>query len=113
MLSVIMVGQNILGRVSDKRADETSADAEATVHEGRADPGPFSTSRTTRFSAKLAKLAKLEAASGRACRSPGDEWSSDASPTRGAYGPAGRRHDVPTSRCPGAWVRGVQRQCRR
>jgi hypothetical protein len=33
MLSVIMVGQNILGRASDKRADMTYKDAEATFHE--------------------------------------------------------------------------------
>lgn len=33
MLSVIMVGQNILGRVSDKRATDTYQDAEATLHE--------------------------------------------------------------------------------
>src|SRR5665647_2341657 len=32
MLSVIMVGQNILSRASDKRADETYQDAEATLH---------------------------------------------------------------------------------
>ena len=34
MLSVIMVGQNILGRASDKRAEMTYKDAEATFHEG-------------------------------------------------------------------------------
>ncbi len=33
MLSVIMVGQNILARASDKRADMTYKDAEATFHE--------------------------------------------------------------------------------
>jgi hypothetical protein len=33
MLSVIMVGQNILSRASDKRADMTYQDAEATLHE--------------------------------------------------------------------------------
>ena len=33
MLSVIMVGQNVLGRASDKRAAMTYADAEATFHE--------------------------------------------------------------------------------
>jgi len=35
MLSVIMVGQNILGRASDKRADLTYKDAEATFHESQ------------------------------------------------------------------------------
>ena len=33
MLSVIMVGQNILGKASDKRADMTYRDADATLHE--------------------------------------------------------------------------------
>ena len=33
MLSVIMVGQNILGRSADKRADMTYQDADATFHE--------------------------------------------------------------------------------
>ena len=33
MLSVIMVGQNILGRAADKRADMTYKDAEAILHE--------------------------------------------------------------------------------
>jgi hypothetical protein len=33
MLSVIMVGQNILARSSDKRADMTYQDADATFHE--------------------------------------------------------------------------------
>jgi hypothetical protein len=33
MLSVIMVGQNVLGRAADKRADMTYKDAEAILHE--------------------------------------------------------------------------------
>jgi hypothetical protein len=33
MLSVIMVGQNIQSRASDKRADMTYQDADATFHE--------------------------------------------------------------------------------
>jgi hypothetical protein len=33
MLSVIMVGQNILGRAADKRAEMTYDDADATFHE--------------------------------------------------------------------------------
>ena len=33
MLSVIMVGQNVLGRASDKRAAMTFEDASATLHE--------------------------------------------------------------------------------
>ena len=35
MLSVIMVGQNILGEASDRRAELTYKDAEATFHEAR------------------------------------------------------------------------------
>lgn len=35
MLSVIMVGQNILGKASDKRAEMTYNDAEATFHEAK------------------------------------------------------------------------------
>jgi ABC-type nickel/cobalt efflux system permease component RcnA len=35
MLSVIMVGQNIMGKASDKRAELTYKDAEATFHEAR------------------------------------------------------------------------------
>lgn len=33
MLSIIMVGQNILGKASDLRSDETYKDAEAILHE--------------------------------------------------------------------------------
>ncbi len=35
MLSVIMVGQSILGQTSDKRAEMTYRDAEATFHEAQ------------------------------------------------------------------------------
>ena len=35
MLSVIMVGQSILGRAADKRAEMTFKDAEATFHEAQ------------------------------------------------------------------------------
>jgi len=35
MLSVIMVGQGILGRAADKRSEMTYADAEATFHEAQ------------------------------------------------------------------------------
>ncbi|MCE5216115.1 hypothetical protein LLH03_03690 [bacterium] len=35
MLSVIMVGQRILGRTADKRAEMTYKDAEATFHEAQ------------------------------------------------------------------------------
>ncbi|MCL5105088.1 MAG: DUF1003 domain-containing protein, partial [Armatimonadetes bacterium] len=35
MLSVIMVGQNILGQAADKRAEMTYKDADATFHEAQ------------------------------------------------------------------------------
>ena len=35
MLSVIMVGQNLLGKASDERADMTYKDADATFHEAK------------------------------------------------------------------------------
>jgi hypothetical protein len=35
MLSVIMVGQNIMGRAADKRAEMTYKDADATFHEAQ------------------------------------------------------------------------------
>ena len=35
MLSVIMVGQSILGKAADRRADMTYKDAEATFHEAQ------------------------------------------------------------------------------
>jgi len=50
MLSVIMVGQNILSRASDKRAQMTYEDADATFHEDNA------------INELLDKIAKLEAA---------------------------------------------------
>jgi hypothetical protein len=61
MLSVIMVGQNILGRVSDRRADETYEDAEATLHEAQQiqDHLKFQDEAIGRL---LDKIAKLEAA---------------------------------------------------
>jgi len=40
LLSVIIVGQNITSQASDKRAEMTYKDAEATFYEGAADPGP-------------------------------------------------------------------------
>jgi len=35
LLSIIMVGQNIMAQASDKRAEMTYKDAEATFHEAR------------------------------------------------------------------------------
>jgi hypothetical protein len=65
MLSVIVVGQNILGRVSDKRADETYQDAEATLHKAQQiqDHLKF---QDEAIGTLLDKLAKLEAARGHA-----------------------------------------------
>ena len=67
MLSVIMVGQNILGRVSDKRADETYQDAEATLHEAEQIQAHLKV-QDDALSTLLDKLAKIEAASGQASR---------------------------------------------
>ncbi|MBF6606475.1 MAG: hypothetical protein IVW53_12915 [Chloroflexi bacterium] len=64
MLSVIMVGQNILGRVSDKRAVETYEDAEATLHEAQQIQAHLKV-QDDAISSLLDKLERLEAASGR------------------------------------------------
>jgi hypothetical protein len=61
MLSVIMVGQNILGRVSDKRADETYQDAEAILHEAQQIQNHLKV-QDDAISTLLHKLARLEAA---------------------------------------------------
>jgi hypothetical protein len=61
MLSVIMVGQNILGRVSDKRADETYQDAEATLHEAQQIQDHLK-AQDDAIGTLLDKIAKLEAA---------------------------------------------------
>ncbi len=65
MLSVIMVGQNILSRASDKRADETYEDAEATLHEAQQIQDHLK-AQDDAISTLLDKLAKLEAARGQA-----------------------------------------------
>jgi hypothetical protein len=65
MLSVIMVGQNILSRASDKRADETYQDADATLHEALQIQAHLK-AQDEAINQLLEKLAKLEAASGRA-----------------------------------------------
>ena len=61
MLSVIMVGQNILSRTSDKRADETYQDAEATLHEAQQIQDHLK-AQDDAIGTLLDKLAKLEAA---------------------------------------------------
>ena len=65
MLSVIMVGQNILSRASDKRADETYQDAEATLHEAQQIQDHLK-AQDDAIGSLLDKIAKLEAAGGRA-----------------------------------------------
>ena len=61
MLSVIMVGQNILSRASDKRADETYQDAEATLHEAQQIQDHLK-AQDDAIGTLLDKIAKLEAA---------------------------------------------------
>ena len=65
MLSVIMVGQNILSRVSDKRADETYQDAEATLHEAQQIQDHLK-AQDDAIGTLLDKIARLEAARGHA-----------------------------------------------
>jgi len=61
MLSVIMVGQNILGRASDKRADMTYKDADATFHEAEQIQAHLH-EQDQAVNTLLDKVAKLEAA---------------------------------------------------
>jgi DNA integrity scanning protein DisA with diadenylate cyclase activity len=61
MLSVIMVGQNILSRASDKRADETYQDADATPHEAQQIQDHLK-AQDEAIGVLLDKIAKLEAA---------------------------------------------------
>ena len=61
MLSVIMVGQNILGRASDKRADMTYQDAEATFHEAEQIQAHLK-AQDDAMNALLEKVEVLEAA---------------------------------------------------
>jgi ABC-type nickel/cobalt efflux system permease component RcnA len=61
MLSVIMVGQNILSRASDKRADETYQDAEATLHEAQQIQDHLK-AQDDAIGTLLDKIAKIEAA---------------------------------------------------
>jgi hypothetical protein len=61
MLSVIMVGQNIIGKAADRRSEMTYNDAEATFHEtGQLQAHLEAQDRV--LNAVLEKLAKLEAA---------------------------------------------------
>jgi len=61
MLSVIMVGQNILSKASDKRADMTYKDADATFHEAEQIQKHLKV-QDDALNILLDKIAKLEAA---------------------------------------------------
>jgi hypothetical protein len=61
MLSVIMVGQNILAKASDRRAELTYADADATFHEAEQIQAHLEV-QDQALSTLLDKIAKLEAA---------------------------------------------------
>lgn len=61
MLSVIMVGQNILSRASDKRADMTYQDADAILHESLQIQSHLK-EQDQALNDLLDKVAKLEAA---------------------------------------------------
>jgi hypothetical protein len=61
MLSVIMVGQNILSRASDKRADMTYQDADATFHESEQIQEHL-LEQDTAINTLLDKILKLETA---------------------------------------------------
>lgn len=65
MLSVIVVGQNILARASDKRSLMTYQDAEATFHEAEQIQAHLA-SQDAAINALLDKVEKLEAAASRA-----------------------------------------------
>lgn len=61
MLSVIMVGQNILGLAQDKRAEMTYKDADATFHEAEQIQLHLK-AQDDAMNALLEKIEKLEAA---------------------------------------------------
>ena len=60
MLSVIVVGQNILGQAADKRAEATYKDAEATFHEAR-EIQKHLIEQDTAINAILDRIEKMEA----------------------------------------------------
>ncbi len=63
LLSVIMVGQNIAARASDKRAEDTYKDAEATFHEAEQIQAHLK-AQDEALNTLLDKLIKLETAPG-------------------------------------------------
>ena len=65
LLSVIIVGQNISSRASDKRAEMTYKDAEATFHEAEQIQAHLQ-SQDDALNTLLDKLAKLEAGAAKA-----------------------------------------------
>lgn len=65
MLSVIMVGQNILGRAADKRSEMTYKDADATFHEAGQIQAHLR-AQDEALSVLLDKVEKLEAGAARA-----------------------------------------------
>jgi hypothetical protein len=65
LLSVIMVGQNISSRASDKRAEMTYKDAEATFHEAEQIQSHLK-AQDDALNGLLDKVQKLEAARGSA-----------------------------------------------
>lgn len=64
LLSIIMVGQNIMGKASDKRAEMTYKDADATFHEAGQIQAHLK-AQDDALDTLLDKLLKLEAAVGR------------------------------------------------
>jgi hypothetical protein len=64
LLSVIMVGQNIASRASDKRAEMTYKDAEATFHEAQQIQDHLQ-AQDDAIATLLDKLQKIEAAGAR------------------------------------------------
>ena len=62
LLSIIMVGQNILGKASDKRAEMTYKDADATFHEAEQIQAHLK-AQDDALNTMLDKLLKLEAMS--------------------------------------------------
>jgi hypothetical protein len=61
LLSVIMVGQNILGRAADRRSEMTYQDADASLHEALQIQAHL-TAQDDALNSLLDKVAKLEAA---------------------------------------------------
>ena len=61
MLSVIMVGQNILSRAADKRSEMTYQDAEATLHEAEQIQAHLKV-QDEAMNVLLDKIARLEVA---------------------------------------------------